>query len=430
LAAVYVKESGQSDKIYYVHTDHLGSIIKLTDANGTAVFQASYDAWGNQTITNNTFAFHRGYTGHEHLPEFNLINMNGRMYDPIVGRFLSADPFVQMPEFSQTFNRYSYCLNNPFKYTDPNGYWWGIDDLIVAGLGFVVGYVSYGISTGDWGGKAFAAGGIAAGTSWLTYNTAGAASSLLTKSLGEGAATVIGNSIGGAVGSFAGNVAGQAYFNGSIDFGIAGQAALYGFGYGIGSGVVDGISIDMQFPMHHTIKHMLRSTAGELMGNAFTVGYHNNYGDMTFGLNAGIFLPFMSDAASLTSPLWASKIAQKKYNELMRQAKENGVDVDSNVKLSATIDYGVYTEDSGNWLAGSNDGDFVYNEVGVSLRLKVLDGGFSVNKIGQTSIGGLQILNMSGFKLDFPLLKLPFSYTSAIHFTNAYANSYRLWGRR
>jgi RHS repeat-associated protein len=109
----------------------MGSIIKLTGTDGTAVFEASYDAWGNQTVTNNTFEFHRGYTGHEHLPEFGLINMNGRMYDPVLGRFLSPDPFVQAPEFSQNFNRYAYCLNNPFKYTDPSGYVFGVDDALI-----------------------------------------------------------------------------------------------------------------------------------------------------------------------------------------------------------------------------------------------------------------------------------------------------------
>ncbi|MDR2916030.1 MAG: hypothetical protein LBV74_14595 [Tannerella sp.] len=102
-------------------SDHLGSVISITDANGTPVFKASYDAWGKQTITLHTIGFHRGYTGHEHLPEFGLINMNGRMYDPIVGRFLSPDPFVQAPDFSQSFNRYSYALNNPLLYTDPTG---------------------------------------------------------------------------------------------------------------------------------------------------------------------------------------------------------------------------------------------------------------------------------------------------------------------
>ncbi|MDR0507888.1 MAG: FG-GAP-like repeat-containing protein [Dysgonamonadaceae bacterium] len=131
LAAVYVKQSGLPDKVYYAFTDQLGSIVKLIDANGGVVFAARYDAWGNRTVTNNTFAFHRGYTGHEHLPEFNLINMNGRMYDPVLGRFLSPDPFVQVPDFSQSFNRYSYCLNNPLKYTDPSGYVFGIDDIIV-----------------------------------------------------------------------------------------------------------------------------------------------------------------------------------------------------------------------------------------------------------------------------------------------------------
>jgi len=120
-------------KIYYTHKDHLGSIISITDGNGSAVFKASYDAWGQQTITANTFKFHRGFSGHEHLPEFGLINMNGRMYDPIVGRFLSPDPFVQAPDFSQSFNRYSYCINNPLKYTDPTGEVFGIDDLIFIG---------------------------------------------------------------------------------------------------------------------------------------------------------------------------------------------------------------------------------------------------------------------------------------------------------
>jgi len=75
--------------------------------------------------------FRRGYTGHEHMPEFGLINMNGRLYDPLLGRFLSPDPYVQMPDFSQNYNRYSYCLNNPLKYTDPSGELFGIDDMFI-----------------------------------------------------------------------------------------------------------------------------------------------------------------------------------------------------------------------------------------------------------------------------------------------------------
>lgn len=120
-----VKQDGQPDQFYYMNTDHQGSILSIVDANGSSVFEADYDAWGKQTVTLNTIGFHRGYTGHEMLPEFGLINMNGRLYNPDLGRFLSPDNFVQAPDFSQNFNRYSYCLNNPLKYIDPTGmdYW-------------------------------------------------------------------------------------------------------------------------------------------------------------------------------------------------------------------------------------------------------------------------------------------------------------------
>ncbi|GHT32430.1 hypothetical protein FACS189434_04170 [Bacteroidia bacterium] len=121
LAAIGINEEGQPTKVYYAHTDHLGSIVKLTDNNGSVVFAATYDAWGKQSITNNTLAFHRGYTGHEMLPEFGLINMNGRMYDPILGRMLSPDKYVANPFYSQDYNRYSYARNNPLSYTDPSG---------------------------------------------------------------------------------------------------------------------------------------------------------------------------------------------------------------------------------------------------------------------------------------------------------------------
>ncbi|MDR2473507.1 MAG: RHS repeat-associated core domain-containing protein, partial [Tannerella sp.] len=67
----------------------------------------------------------RGYTGHEHLTQFGLINMNARLYDPALGRFLSPDPYVQNPFDGQSYNRYAYALNNPLIYTDPSGEkWW------------------------------------------------------------------------------------------------------------------------------------------------------------------------------------------------------------------------------------------------------------------------------------------------------------------
>ena len=63
----------------------------------------------------------RGYTFHEHLEMVGLINMNGRVYDPILGRMLSPDNLVPDAANTQGYNRYSYCYNNPLKYTDPDG---------------------------------------------------------------------------------------------------------------------------------------------------------------------------------------------------------------------------------------------------------------------------------------------------------------------
>ena len=64
----------------------------------------------------------RGYTEHEHLDEMGLIHMNGRVYDPLVGRMMSADPFIQAPGSLQSYNRYAYVMNNPLNLTDPSGY--------------------------------------------------------------------------------------------------------------------------------------------------------------------------------------------------------------------------------------------------------------------------------------------------------------------
>jgi len=102
----------------------------LTDETGTVAEEYFYDAWGqrrnpadwSQPDMRTNLLLDRGYTGHEHLDYFNLVNMNGRVYDPVLGRFLSPDPLIQATGFTQNYNRYTYCFNNPLKYTDPSGY--------------------------------------------------------------------------------------------------------------------------------------------------------------------------------------------------------------------------------------------------------------------------------------------------------------------
>ncbi len=115
----------------YLHQDHLGSTDVITSSTGQVLERQSFDAFGTRRIASTwgapgsliTSLFStRGYTSHEQLDNVGLIHMNGRVYDPELGRFLSADPMVQAPGNAQSLNRYSYVFNNPLSYTDPSGY--------------------------------------------------------------------------------------------------------------------------------------------------------------------------------------------------------------------------------------------------------------------------------------------------------------------
>ena len=205
---VLIKQ-GNTSSVYQILRDHLGSITHVLNSSGTVVQELSYDAWGRlrdpstftlYTPTNEPEPYlGRGYCGHEHLTGLGLINMNARLYDPLLGRFLSPDPYVQAPEHSQSFNRYSYCMNNPLRYNDQSGEWFGLDDLLISAVGFVSGYLSNAISTGNWGWASVRSGLMSAGTAWLGYNTAGLATGVINGTTwlqaGKIAANTIVNSV-------------------------------------------------------------------------------------------------------------------------------------------------------------------------------------------------------------------------------------------
>jgi RHS repeat-associated protein len=115
----------------YMHHDHLGSIAAVTSDTGAVLERLAFDPWGKRRNVNGQAdttdslvgqTTDRGYTEHEHLDEMGLIHMNGRVYDPLVGRMMSADPFIQAPGSLQSYNRYSYVMKNPLNLTDPSGY--------------------------------------------------------------------------------------------------------------------------------------------------------------------------------------------------------------------------------------------------------------------------------------------------------------------
>ncbi len=127
--------SCEADAVRYVLRDHLGSVDGLANAQGALVQPMSFAAWGARrdpgdwtglagaaAAAFDGCATTRGFTGHEMLDAVGAVHMNGRIYDPALGRFLRADPFVQFPANLQSHNRYSYALNNPLAHTDPSGH--------------------------------------------------------------------------------------------------------------------------------------------------------------------------------------------------------------------------------------------------------------------------------------------------------------------
>ena len=190
-SAVLVKDHTNSWKLYYIGRDYLGSITDIITEAGTKYASYNFDAWGRQRNSSShvyipsgqevELFLGRGYSGHEHLKEFGLVNMNARLYDPALGRFLAPDPFVQMPDLSQNFNRYSYAMNNPLRYVDEDGEFihiiigaviGGTANLIYKAVSgqlhsFKDGFAAFGIGA--------AAGGLGAATGGLAFAAAGGA---------------------------------------------------------------------------------------------------------------------------------------------------------------------------------------------------------------------------------------------------------------
>jgi len=257
--------------VYYIHTDHLGSYCAITDA-GKQVKQRNYfDPWGNfkwisknrdgefeikDSIPNDSLQFelapklnftltNRGFTGHEHYPQFKIINMNGRLYDPVIARFFSPDKYVANSTFTQDFNRYTYCRNNPLSYTDPSGQF--LQVLVPILVGAVYGAMQgtiQGVIMADAKGATgsertkyiFGGMGIGFGIGALSGYAGGALSGALS-AVGLGGfagGAIAGATIGLASGALNGLAMGALAGKTGRDLGEAtGWGALMGFGTGV-----------------------------------------------------------------------------------------------------------------------------------------------------------------------------------------------------
>ncbi len=256
--AIYIENTqpkrGQAEGLHYGYYDYLGSLIALADEEGAVVERYAYDAWGKRRNPDNwaqgdmrtNFAVNRGYTMHEHLDEFGIINMNGRVYDPWTASFFSPDPYIQAPDNWLNYNRYAYCYGNPFKYTDPSGEIIGTIIAVAAIIGAAVGgYQGYkmGKENGATGWDMFGhiaggviIGGVAGGASAVVGVAAGG--SLAVAGIGGFGGGVIAGGAAGATGGFI-NGAGMTALGGGT-FGEAMSAGGMGALMGVASGAVLG----------------------------------------------------------------------------------------------------------------------------------------------------------------------------------------------
>jgi len=118
----------------YFVLDHLGSVAVVTDGSGTVLAgngRLSFDAWGKQrnedgsddtTCSNGlTSPTTKGFTSQEEIAALCLVNLNARIYDPTIARFMAADTVVPDPYDGQSYNRYTYTDNRPLSFTDTTG---------------------------------------------------------------------------------------------------------------------------------------------------------------------------------------------------------------------------------------------------------------------------------------------------------------------
>lgn len=245
---VTTRSNGSQDTLYLLK-DNLGSAISITNAKGSTVQHLTYDPWGKQgrIFTSSVLLDYslpsdsNGYTGHKMLQDVGIIHMNGRIYDSTLGRFLQADPFIQAPGNSQSYNRYSYVLNNPMSYTDPSGYffsklWKGIKKFASVIIVAVASYYCAGTCTAAmWaaiGGAAGATGAALNGGNILTGALVGAFTGGIGAAAGQGLGAFFANGIAGGIAS---KVQGGKFGHG---FWSAGLGSAIGGGYGKGFGKV------------------------------------------------------------------------------------------------------------------------------------------------------------------------------------------------
>ena len=397
-----------------MHKDYIGSILAISDEAGNKLEQRHFDAWGNFThlqigngaiitdkniIDNTSLLLERGYTSHEHFAEVGIIHMNGRLYDPLLRRFLNADENIQDPYNTQNYNKYGYVMNNPLMFNDPSGEFWQFLAIpIVKALIFaVVSYTAITLITGS------------------KFNILNLYSSIVMGLISAGITTVIGDVFSTATASIgnealkslvhAGAQGTLSFMQGGNFFTAAASAFLssaVSFGYGQAAGVAayNGVS---------------QVALGMLSGG---VGSTLTGGNFWEGVKIGGIVALFNHAMHRVS-------TSIEYKEKLTQfLKTNGVDP-SKTADQATLDkyktiFKEYWDQSAQWANFADTNTIAEWEKGDNSKLSITTRGVLKHSTGGSSWG---ITNSKGEVILAPGLLSKTNYRLASIFIHEMRHS-------
>ncbi|MDT8385411.1 MAG: RHS repeat-associated core domain-containing protein [Gammaproteobacteria bacterium] len=121
LIALVSKTSWAAQTVTYYHLDAHGSTIAATNEQGNLMWREAYEPYGVRLRKESTSSNTTWYTGKQEDAGAGLSYFGARWYDPELGRFMGIDPVGFKESSLQTFNRYAYANNNPYKFVDPDG---------------------------------------------------------------------------------------------------------------------------------------------------------------------------------------------------------------------------------------------------------------------------------------------------------------------